>query len=125
MSVALKKMPGVEDAKVSLNDGVATLKLKPGNTVTVDQVRKFVLSNGFTPKEAEVVASGKLVDRDGRLALDVTGTDVVYLVQLPKTDAGVSPLKNDDVGKVVTLRGRIPETADAEAKGRQTLEVVP
>jgi len=31
--VALMKFPGVESADVSLNKGLATVKLKPGNTI--------------------------------------------------------------------------------------------
>jgi copper chaperone CopZ len=34
---ALKKFAGVESVEVSLNKGLAAVKLKPGNSVTPDQ----------------------------------------------------------------------------------------
>jgi len=51
---SLKKIGGVEDVKVSLNDGKAIISLKPGNTVTLEQIQDIVRKNGFTPKEANV-----------------------------------------------------------------------
>ena len=38
VSVALEKIEGVELVKVSLNEGIADIKLKLGNKVTVEQI---------------------------------------------------------------------------------------
>ena len=47
VNVALKKVHGVESVEVSLNKGLATVKLKPGNAVAVPQltqrIRRFLL----------------------------------------------------------------------------------
>ena len=45
---------------VSLNKGLATVKLKPGNTVRPEEFWKTIRNNGFTPKETRVVVRGAL-----------------------------------------------------------------
>jgi len=57
---ALKKFSGVESVDVSLNKGLATVKLKPGNTVRPEEFWKTIRKNGFTPKETRVVVRGAL-----------------------------------------------------------------
>lgn len=52
---SLKKMQGVKGVKVSLNQGTATVELKPGNKVTVEDIKKVVRKNGFTPKETKIL----------------------------------------------------------------------
>ncbi|MDQ6760621.1 MAG: heavy-metal-associated domain-containing protein, partial [Acidobacteriota bacterium] len=46
--VALKKFSGVESVDVSLNKGLATVKLKPGNSVEPQQFWDAVRKDGFT-----------------------------------------------------------------------------
>ncbi len=41
--------------EVSLNKGLASVKLKPGNTLTMQQFWQAVKRNGFTPKESSGV----------------------------------------------------------------------
>lgn len=78
MSVFIKRMDGVDAVEVSLQSGVATVKLKPGNHLTVDEVRDAIRKNGFTPKDAEVTVVGRLVERNGQAALAVSGQELVY-----------------------------------------------
>jgi hypothetical protein len=56
----MKKLPAVTDVRVSLNDGLTILDLKPGNTVTLAQLRQIIKHNGFVSKDAAVVARGAL-----------------------------------------------------------------
>lgn len=58
MRVAVQRLDGVESVKVSLNDGVAEIRLAPDNSVTLARVREIIRSNGFSPKAAEVVVQG-------------------------------------------------------------------
>lgn len=104
MSVAIKKVSGVQDVKVSLKDGTANIKLKDGNKVNVEQVRDIVRKNGFTPKATEVKVGGKVIERNGKPALEVSGPDEVYLLE-----GNVEPLK-DKTGTHVVLTGQVPET---------------
>ena len=81
MSVAVKKIEGVESVKVSLNEGRATIVLKPGNTVRLDQIRKAVEEQGFTPKDAKVKAIGNLSGPNGHLQFTVSGSNEVFPVR--------------------------------------------
>ena len=74
---ALQKFSGVEKVDVSLNKGLATVTLKPGNTVRLTEVWETVRKNGFTPKETKVVVRGEVVG-GAKTELKVTGTNEVY-----------------------------------------------
>jgi copper chaperone CopZ len=104
VSVAIKKVNGVQDVKVSLNEGSAVIKLKDGNKVDVEQIREIIRKNGFTPKDAEVKVAGKVVERNGKPALEVNGPDVVYLLE-----GNVASLK-EMTGKQIVLSGQVPES---------------
>jgi copper chaperone CopZ len=119
VSVALNKLDGIEKVVVSLNEGAATLTLKPGNRITVEQVREIIRKNGFDPKDAKVRATGTVVARDGTFALQVSGTGVTLPLVLPSGGGGFDPGK--DTGKEVEVSGQIPETQSP--KGGQVIVV--
>ena len=52
----MQKVDGVQSVRVSLNDGLTILDLKPGNAVTIARLRQIVKNNGFVSKEAGVIA---------------------------------------------------------------------
>ena len=54
----MKKLPSVTQVRVSLNDGLTILDLKPGNATTMADLRRIIKNNGFVSKEATVVARG-------------------------------------------------------------------
>ncbi len=54
----MKKLPGVESVQASLKQGRAIVKLKPGNTVRLDDLVQKVRDNAFNPKEARVGVRG-------------------------------------------------------------------
>jgi hypothetical protein len=78
--VAVQKLPGVESVNVSLERASTEIQLRPGNSITLDQLRSIIKNNGFTAKEATVTVVGKLIERGGQLALEVTGTNTVMLI---------------------------------------------
>jgi hypothetical protein len=80
VSVAVKKIPGVETVNVSLNQGLVSIKLVPGNKVRMDQIRKAILDDAFTPKNANIVAIGKLVSEEGKLQFKVAVTNESFPV---------------------------------------------
>ena len=75
---ALKKFAGVESVEVSLNKGLAAVKLKPGNSVTPDQFWKAVKKNGFTAKETHVVVRGDVTSTGGKVQLKVSPANRTY-----------------------------------------------
>ena len=112
MSVAIKKVDGVETVKVSLNEGFADIKLKPANRVTVERIRGIIRDNGFTPKGSDIRVAGRLVERGGKPALAVSGLDLVYLlVDHPDARGKIAELQKAGLEKLVIVTGHLPETA--------------
>ena len=106
VSVALEKIEGVELVKISLNKGLADIKLKSGNKVTVEQIVQVIRDNGFTPKGTTICVAGKVVERGGDLALDVTGLGFFYLlVEHPEAKGEMGKLRETAMGKQVVLNG--------------------
>jgi len=117
VSVAIRKVEGVESVKVSLNEGYADIKLKPGSKVSVEQIRAVVRDNGFTPKGADVQVMGELTERGGKPALAVSGLDLVYLLDaLPESTERFSDLVNTARGKKVMVSGHLQETVKGDER---------
>jgi copper chaperone CopZ len=105
VDVALKKVPGVDTVDVSLNKGLATVKLKPGNTVSVPQFWQLLHEKGYTPKATAVSARGELAGGPGRLQLKVSGTkDVLDLAPDPKNAAAYNDAVKK-IGQAVVIQG--------------------
>ena len=83
MSVALKSVPSVATASVSLNQGLAAVTLRPGNTTRTDQLRGAVTKNGFTPKEWRVTARGRLLRAGGKLQFMISGSNEALDASVP------------------------------------------
>jgi copper chaperone CopZ len=124
--VALKKVPGVDSVGVSLNKGLATVKLKPGNTVTVSQLWKLIHDQGYTPKATTVLVRGELSSNQAKLQLKPTGTNVVIpLAPDTKKPAAYRQLSNS-VGQKVTVRGLLNPAKDFKMPvPLQVTEVMP
>jgi copper chaperone CopZ len=105
VNVALKKVAGVESVEVSLNKGLATVKLKPGNTVSVPQLWQLIHEKGYTPKTTTVSVRGGLATVQGRLQLKVSGTnEILPLAADPKNPALYSEVTKR-LGQTVIIRG--------------------
>ena len=102
MSVSIKKISGVESVNVFLNKGLVDIKLKPGNTARIEQIRKAIEDDAFTPKDARVVAVGELVSSNGKLEFKVAGTNETFPVAF-------TPHKSwqKEAGQKVTVNGLI------------------
>lgn len=125
VSVAIRKIEGVASVDVSLNGGFADVKLKPGNRVDPERIRQVARDNGFTPKDADVKVTGQIVERGGKLALEVSGLDdVVYLlVEHPEAKDKLAEA-HKAAGKAVVVTGHLPETATApKPDATRTLEI--
>jgi copper chaperone CopZ len=121
VDVALKKTPGVETVDVSLNKGLATVKLKPGNTVSVPQFWELLHEKGYTPKTTAVSVRGDLAGGPGRLQLKVSGTkEVLNLAPDPKNAAAYSEATGR-LGRSVFIQGTM--TPGKNLKAPVSLEV--
>ena len=116
VDVALRKVPGVETVEVSLNKGLATVKLKPGNTVSVPQLWELLHQKGYTPKTTTLSVRGGLAGEPGRFQLKVSGTkDVLDLAADPKNPAAYNEAGRR-LGQVVTVRGVMVPSKDLKAR---------
>src|SRR5690349_17012571 len=105
VNVALKKIAGVESVEVSLNKGIATVKLKSGNTVSVQQLWELIHDNGYTPKRTTVSVRGELASLQGRLQLNVSGTkNILPLVPDRKNEVAYGEAQTK-VGQTVIAEG--------------------
>jgi hypothetical protein len=109
--VSLKSVSGVDLVDVSLEKGLAVVKMKPGNTATLKQLSEAITKNGFTMKDSRATVAGTVVTTDGKVALRVSGSnDVLQLVPVSAATADVTSM----VGKTVVVEGRIPEAGKGE-----------
>lgn len=89
---------------VSLNKGLAVVKLKPGNAATVEQFWEAVRKNGFTTKATRVVVRGDVLGSTSKLQFKVSGTNRAYdLVAEPKA---LEEAKRT-AGKTITAEGNL------------------
>src|ERR1700760_4123685 len=58
--VSMKGIQGVDTVDVDLNTGLVKIKLNPGNNAAMRQFNQAVEKNGFTHKDANIVARGTL-----------------------------------------------------------------
>jgi copper chaperone CopZ len=124
--VALKKVPGVDKVEVSLNKGLATVKLKPGNTVTVPQLWKLIHDQGYTPKTTTVLLRGELTSDKTKLQLKITGTNVVVPLAPDTKNPAVYRQLGNSVGQTVILRGVLNPAKDFKTPvALQVTEVMP
>src|SRR3954466_984930 len=108
--VALMKFQGVEAAEVSLNKGLATVKLKPGNGIKPVEFWEAIRKNGNTPKATRVTVRGE-VQGDGS-QFQVSGSNEVFQL---KAAAVLLPQLRAAVGKTVSLDGTLTPGKDVKA----------
>jgi hypothetical protein len=107
--VSLKSVVGVDSVDVSLEKGVAAVKMKPGNTTTLKQLNEAITKNGFAMKDSKAIVVGTVVSTDGRAELRVTGS--YEALQLVPQSSAAAPMMTSLVGKTVVVEGVIPEGA--------------
>jgi copper chaperone CopZ len=83
VSVAIKKLDGVESVDVSLERASADIRLKPGNAITLPQLRRIIRQAGYPTKDARVDARGTIVERNGRPTLDLQNGSFLELAARP------------------------------------------
>jgi len=110
--VSLKSVAGVDSVDVSLEKGLAAVKMKPGNTATLKQLQGAITKNGFTMKESKATVAGTILVANGKTQLRVSGSnDVLQLVPESQSVANASSMQ----GKAVTVTGTIPEAAKGKS----------
>ena len=112
MRVSLKSVAGVDSVDVSLEKGLAAVKMKPGNTATLKQLQGAITKNGFTMKESKATVAGTILVTNGKTQLQVSGSsDVLELVPESQNVLNASSMQ----GKSVVVAGTIPEAPKGRA----------
>ena len=114
MRVSLKAVTGVDSVEVNLEKGLASVKMKPGNTAMLKQLNDAIAKNGFTMKQSTATIAGTVVVANGHRALRVSGSNEM-LELVP--DASVTPAPASLDGKSVLVEGTIPEAGKGKSPG--------
>ena len=112
MRVSLKSVAGVASVDVSLEKGLAVVKMKPGNTATLKQLNEAITKNGFTMKDSTATVAGTVIETDGNAMLKVSGSNDLLKLMPQSTSA---PSAVSMVGKTVLVGGTVPESGKGKA----------
>ena len=98
----------MDTVDVSLEKGLATVKMKPGNMTTLKQLNEAIAKNGFTMKDSTAIVAGTVVTTNGKTSVRVYGSnDELNLV--PESGSAVEA--GSFAGKSVLVEGMIPEAS--------------
>jgi copper chaperone CopZ len=99
VSVALKKLDGVESVDVSLEKASADIRLRAENRVTIERIRQVIRSSGYPTRDADVTARGKIVEQHGRVVFDLLNGSTIELTAKP-TPAAAGVVEITGVSRV-------------------------
>lgn len=111
MRVSLMSVNGVASVQVSLEKGLAAVKLKPGNATTLKQLQDAITKNGFTMKQSHLVAAGKVVRAGGTAKFQISGSNETLILMAESTGA---PAPSSSAA-IVIVDGTIPEAAKGKS----------
>ncbi len=112
--VSMKAISGVDKVDVDLNTGMVSIVLNSGNGASMLQFNAAVEKNGFTHKDARVVAKGKLTGTAAAPVFEVSGTGDRYQL----VPAGAAADASSLMGKTVTVTGTLPQAAKGKVPER-------
>lgn len=113
----MKKLEGVESVTVSLEKGNADIRLKAGNVVSLQQVRRAIRDSGFSPRQADVEAVGRAINWEGKPAFEVFQIGVVYLLaEDPEAKGALKRFAGEGgADKAFAVTGTIPDDDSSPA----------
>src|SRR5215217_6345338 len=79
MSAAIKKLDGVESVELLADKGMAVIRLKADNKITLQQLRRAIKSVGYEAKAADVTARGRIIVASGTPVFDLLNGSVLQL----------------------------------------------
>lgn len=112
MRVSLKSVSGVDSVGVSLDKGLASVKMKAHSTATLKQLQEAIAKNGFTMKQSTASIAGKVVTVNGRTMLQVLDSNEM-LELAPDSSAKSASISFN--GKNVLVDGTIPEAGKGKS----------
>lgn len=109
----LKKVEGVKSVIISMKDGVATLIVKEGQSININQVPAVVRDSGFTPGVINIAAVGKIkVDEKQRLVLLIHGVEQNLILSGLKDTVKENLLSYTKSENLVEIHGAVNKQPD-------------
>ena len=105
--VSMKGIQGVNTVDVDLNTGLVSVKLSAASSASLRQFNEAVEKNGFTHKDATIIARGKVTGTTAALFFEVAGTQDRFALQPAGAPGDLAAL----LGKTVTVAGTLPQAA--------------
>lgn len=103
----LKRIDGVRDVTLSLNEGSADVVFEDRNTVTLDGIRTAIRRSGFSAEGGTVLVRGTVRRTDGELEVATPVGEVFVLTPLP-TGLGA--------GTLIDVVGRVEKDPDPQGR---------
>jgi len=107
-----KKMDGLQNVRVSLNDGKAYLELATENKLTLQDIQEEVKKNGFSAKKAQITISGTVKKENGLWVIE-TEKELFDISQHSPTE-----LLQSLTSGTVTVSGTVEDEEDGNLSGR-------
>ncbi len=89
----LSRVPGVESARAWLDRGVADVTLKKGTRLDIERLARAVKDGGLTLEDIQITVNGKLIEQEGKLAIQVDGNDQIMFLKPSKNEKVEALLK--------------------------------
>ena len=105
MEKKLKKLEGLKELKILVDEGRAVLTFPPGQPVDFDAVQEAIRKGGFTPEKIDATLTGNLAKVEDRLLLRWNGvTEGILLSPGPMLDRLEASVRE---GEEVTVTGEV------------------
>jgi len=112
VNVALTKVVGIDTVEVGLTRALATVKLKPGNSVSLAQLVRLVREKGYTIPTASIAVSGLPARNSDRWVLRIpTSGERMELAADPQLSSALARYAN----RTVTVRGKMTLAKNGKA----------
>ena len=108
----MQKLPGVETVEVSLTKASTDIRFRPGNTVTLAQLREVIKNGGFKSGTIQITATAKLVRDNSRVTSDLAPSKVTLIVESdPANPSGYAEARKlaDSAPGIVEITGTIEQ----------------
>ncbi len=102
----LKKVNGTGDVAIEVNDGIAELSARKGESLGIDDLDEAVGKAGFTPRGITITVVGHLEEMAGYPALHVPVGDITLILEKNKQFDRLKKAVGDEP-KEVKIRGKI------------------
>ena len=123
----MQRVNGVEAVEVSLERAMASIRLRRGNRVTLQELRQLVKHGGFASREAGVTVIGELHPDANSAVLSVTGAgSMLTVVADTGQPAAYKSVRERLAGsaRAITLIGVVEERPGTDGRDRLAVQEV-